>query len=66
MSKNPCDQITLEEVKVEQDRCFKRFIKGQIWGYTGNQDGPDVNVDPNHYEDAGKEVDEGCVVHLVS
>ena len=35
-------------------------------GKTGNQDGPDDKVDHNHYEDAGKEVDEGCVVHLVS
>ena len=37
MSKNPYDQITLEKVKVEQDRCFKRFIKGQIWGKQGTK-----------------------------
>ena len=29
--------MTLEEVKAEQGRCFKGFIKGQIWGKQGTK-----------------------------
>ena len=52
------------EKKREQARCL-RVMNGQIWGRPITITALMISVDHNHYKDASKEVDEGCVVQLV-
>ena len=40
-------------------------MNGQIWGRPITITALMISVDHNHYKDASKEVDEGCVVQLV-